>query len=71
MQKTSIAFFETTAKEKKYLETKFDKNFDLTFYPGELNESNSNLISNVNIISPFIYSNISFKATEKNYHKVI
>jgi len=56
MPKTIVAFFETTAKEKKYLKKKFDKNFELLFYPDVLNASNAELIANVNIISPFIYS---------------
>ncbi|MCL5028042.1 MAG: hydroxyacid dehydrogenase [Bacteroidetes bacterium] len=65
MAKTSIAFFETTGIEKKYLKKKFDKNFELFFYQDELNDSNSNLISNINIISPFIYSTINSKVLEK------
>ena len=56
MPKTTIAFFETTEKEKKYLKKKFDKNFELLFFPEPLNASNAGLISNINIISPFIYS---------------
>ncbi len=65
MLKTSVAFFETTEKEKKYLKKKFDKSFELFFYPEELNETNSNLIAKVNILSPFIYSNLNSKVLEK------
>ncbi|HUX59698.1 MAG TPA: NAD(P)-dependent oxidoreductase, partial [Ignavibacteriaceae bacterium] len=65
MLKTSVAFFETTEKEKKYLKKKFDKSFELFFYPEELNETNSNLITKVNILSPFIYSDINSKVLEK------
>ena len=65
MLKTSVAFFETTEKEKKYLKKKFDKSFELFFYPEELNETNSNLIAKVNILSPFIYSNINSKVLKK------
>jgi len=65
MAKTSIAFFETTEKEKKYLKRKFDKNFELSFYPNELNETNAGLISGISIISPFIYSSINSKVLEK------
>ncbi len=65
MSKTSIAFFEITNAEKKYLKKKFDKNFELFFYEEELNEINSHLVSNVNVISPFIYSNINSKVLDK------
>ncbi len=65
MLKTSVAFFETTEKEEKYLKKKFDKSFELFFYPEELNETNSNLIAKINILSPFIYSNINSKVLEK------
>jgi D-lactate dehydrogenase len=65
MPKTSVAFFETTAKEKKYLKKKFDKNFELLFFPEQLNASNAGLISNVNIISPFIYSAIDSTVLNK------
>lgn len=65
MLKTSVAFFETTEKEKKYLKKKFDKSFELFFYHEELNETNSNLIAKVNILSPFIYSNLNSKVLEK------
>ncbi len=65
MALTPIIFFETTDKEKRYLKKKFDKSFELTFYPGELNEVNSNSISGAVIISPFIYSEINAKVLEK------
>ena len=65
MLKTSVAFFETTEKEKKYLKKKFDKSFELFFYPEVLNETNSNLIAKVNILSPFIYSNLNSKVLGK------
>lgn len=65
MPKTSVAFFETTAKEKKYLKKKFDKNFELFFFPEQLNASNAGLISNVNIVSPFIYSAIDSTVLNK------
>ncbi len=61
MPKTTIAFFEVTAKEKKYLKRKFDKNFELRFYKEELNADNAALIGDVQVISPFIYSNIDSK----------
>jgi len=65
MSKISIAFFEITAKEKNYLKKKFDKNFELRFFNIPLNEENSELIKNANIISPFIYSNINSKVLLK------
>ncbi|MGD1006439.1 MAG: NAD(P)-dependent oxidoreductase [Ignavibacteriaceae bacterium] len=65
MPKTTIAFFETTEKEKKYLKKKFDKNFELLFFPEPLNASNAGLISNINIISPFIYSVIDSDVLNK------
>jgi len=65
MPKTSVAFFETTAKEKKYLKKKFDKNFELIFFPEQLNASNAGLISNISIISPFIYSVIDSTVLNK------
>jgi len=65
MPKISIAFFEITAKEKNYLKKKFDKNFELRFFNIPLNEENSELIKNANIISPFIYSNINSKVLLK------
>ncbi len=65
MPKTSIAFFEVTPKEKKYLKKKFDKNFDIRFYAEELNESNMDLVKDVNVISPFIYSQVNSKVIGK------
>ena len=65
MPKTSVAFFETTEKEKKYLKKKFDKNFELLFFAEQLNASNSSLISSVDIISPFIYSVIDSKVLNR------
>ena len=62
MTKTRIAFFEVTPKEKSYLRKKLDKSFDLDFFTNPLNESNAGkLISGVNIISPFIYSQLNSK----------
>jgi D-lactate dehydrogenase len=65
MPGTSVAFFETTAKEKKYLKKKFDKNFKLFFFKELLNADNADLISEMNIISPFIYSTIDSKVLDK------
>jgi D-lactate dehydrogenase len=65
MSKTSVAFFETTDKEKKYLKKKFDKNFELLFYPEVLNDLNARLISNIDIVSPFIYSVIDSNVINK------
>jgi D-lactate dehydrogenase len=65
MHKTSVAFFETTIKEKKYLKKKFDKNFELLFFPEILNAANTGLIANVDIVSPFIYSVIDSAVLNK------
>jgi D-lactate dehydrogenase len=65
MPQTTIAFFETTDKEKKYLKKKFDKSFELLFYPEVLNATNAGLISNMEIISPFIYSVIDSNVLNK------
>jgi len=65
MSKTSVAFFETTIKEKKYLKKKFDKNFELLFFPEILNAANAGLIANVDIVSPFIYSVIDSAVLNK------
>ncbi len=65
MPKTSIAFFETTPKEKKYLKSKFEKDIETYFYPEELNSDNCKAITNITILSPFIYSVIDSKGLEK------
>ena len=65
MNKIIAAFFEVTSKEKTYIKRKFDKNFELRFYKEELNEGNSDLIKDVNVISPFIYSKIDSKVLSK------
>jgi D-lactate dehydrogenase len=58
--KTRIAFFEITPKEKLYIKKKLDKNFVLDFFTEPLDESNAKeLVPDVNIISPFIYSQIN------------
>jgi D-lactate dehydrogenase len=63
--KKTVVFFETNQKEKRYLKKKFDKNFELRFYSESLNESNSDLIKDANIVSPFIYSVVSNKVMAK------
>ncbi len=65
MQKKIAAFFETNAKEKKYLKKLFDKNFEIRFYAEELNEGSMNLVKDVDVISPFIYSNITGKVIKQ------
>ena len=64
MPKTSVAFFETTEKEKKYLKKKFDKNFELLFFAEQLNASNSSLISSVDIIFTIYIFSYRFKGFE-------
>ncbi len=65
MTKTEIIFFEVNSKEKKYLKKKFDKNFEVNFQEEKLTETNSNLISDSEIISPFIYSELTQKVLNK------
>jgi D-lactate dehydrogenase len=66
MARIKIAFFETTAKEKNYLKKKFSKDFEILFSPETLTESSTaSFISQVDVISPFIYSNISSKVISK------
>ncbi len=65
MNKMITAFFEVNQKEKTYIKRKFDKSFELRFFKEELNETNSNLIKDVNVISPFIYSKIDSKVLAK------
>ena len=65
MDSTIIAFFETTTKEKKYLKGKFDKCFELRFYPAELEPENSGLINDVDVVSPFIYSHLTSEVLSK------
>ena len=61
MAKTKIVFFETTAKEKKYIKKKL-KDFDLQFFNEPLNNDfDYKLILDANVISPFIYSVVSAK----------
>ncbi len=65
MSKIIVTFFETTPKEKKYLKNKFDKNFELRFFSGELDEQNSGLIADADVVSPFIYSHLTSKILKK------
>lgn len=65
MGKIKIVFFETTTKEKSYLKKKFGKSFELKFYTDTLDENNTELISDADVISPFIYSDISSAVIRK------
>ena len=65
MNKVVTAFFEVNQKEKTYIKRKFDRSFELRFYKDELNVNNSDLIKDVNVISPFIYSKIDSKVLAK------
>ena len=59
MLKTKIIFFEVNSKEKKYLKKQFGKNFEISFVEDKLTETNSSLISDFDIVSPFIYSELT------------
>ena len=61
----TIAFFEVTPKEKKYLNKKFKKDYEILFYKEELNSDTAYLIKNVDVISPFIYSDIDSEVLSK------
>jgi D-lactate dehydrogenase len=65
MSKKIIALFEVTPKEKKYLNKKLGKEFELHFYPDVLTEENAGLVKDVEVISPFIYSQINANVIEK------
>ncbi|MCD6086242.1 hydroxyacid dehydrogenase [bacterium] len=60
MKKIKIAFFETEDWEIDYLKPRL-KDFNLLFFKGKLNSRNLKKISNINILSPFIYSKIDKK----------
>jgi D-lactate dehydrogenase len=65
MPKIKTVFFEVTPKEKKHLNKKFSKGFDLFFYPEVINESNAKLVADADVISPFIYSKINSQVMTK------
>jgi D-lactate dehydrogenase len=66
MAKKKIAFFEITVKEKNYIKRKFNKEYEFHFSPETLNENSiPSFINEVDIISPFIYSDISDKVISK------
>ncbi|MFO7445089.1 MAG: NAD(P)-dependent oxidoreductase [Ignavibacteriaceae bacterium] len=65
MEKRTVAFFEVTPKEKSYLRKKFDKSFELYFSPNVLNEENSDLVKDADVISPFIYSQVNKNVINK------
>jgi D-lactate dehydrogenase len=66
MAQIKIAFFETTTKEKNYIKKKFDNDFETLFTPDTLTENSiPSFLSEVNVISPFIYSDISSKIISK------
>ncbi|MDO8623725.1 MAG: hydroxyacid dehydrogenase [archaeon] len=52
-----IAFFEIELWEKDYVKTQL-KGFDLTFFEEKIDSNNLNKISNIDILSTFIYSTI-------------
>ncbi len=57
MTKQKIAFFEVEPWEVDYLKPRLD-NFDLKFFEDKLNLSDLKKISDIDILSPFIYSKI-------------
>lgn len=66
MTKRKIAFFEITAKEKNFIKKRFDKEYELFFSKDTLTESSiPSFINEAEVISPFIYSDISGKIISK------
>lgn len=65
MQKYKIIFFEVNSKEKKYLKKKFDKNFDVSFFGDKLTDANYGLIKDADVVSPFIYSQLTQNVIKK------
>ena len=61
MKKLKTAFFEIEQWEKDYLKSHL-KEFNLMFFEDELNLKNLKKISNIDILSPFIYSKIDKKS---------
>lgn len=61
MEKLKIAFFEIESWEINYLKSQL-KEFDLTFFKDKLNSRNLKQISNIDILSPFIYSIVDQKS---------
>ncbi|MEK7540863.1 MAG: hydroxyacid dehydrogenase [Patescibacteria group bacterium] len=60
MNKIKIAFFETEPWEKDYLESQL-RNFDLIFFEEKINSNNLKKISDISVLSPFVYSVIDKK----------
>lgn len=66
MTKNKIAFFEITTKEKKHIKKKFSNNFEILFSSETLNENSiPSFINEIDVISPFIYSDISSKVISR------
>lgn len=66
MIKRKIAFFEITAKEKRYIKKKFGKEFEILVSSEPLTEdSDLSFINEADVISPFIYSYISSRIISK------
>lgn len=60
MEKMKIAFFEIESWEKDYLQSQL-KSFDLIFFEEEIDSNNLKKISDINILSHFVYSTIDKK----------
>ena len=60
IEKMKIAFFETESWEKNYLKPRL-KGFDLLFFEEKIALNNLEKISDINILSPFLYSAIDKK----------
>ncbi len=60
MDKTKIAFFEIEPWEKDYLKSQL-KEYDLIFSEEKIDPNNLDKISDINILSPFVYSSVDKK----------
>ncbi len=60
MEKIKIAFFEIEPWEKDYLTSRL-KGFDLIFFEDKVNPNDLKKTSEVNILSPFVYSDVNKK----------
>ena len=61
----SIAFFETTPSEERYLKARLGKDFQLTFSRDALSNDGLKKVNNIGILSVFIYSQVTTETLKK------
>lgn len=65
MKKIKVAFFSIPAKEKNYLNKRFDKNkYELYFFKDNLNSGNS-ILKEIDVLSVFIYDKVDKEIIDK------